>query len=229
LELNVEKNVSAAPARKGGKAKQDGPVAGDQATKDNQGAVDSQPVNAGFSADSSEATGQDQAGQQTSGSAATPATDTESARQVSQLATGGILPAAQHLVTGERIVGWPGPELELPATFPAKHVEIDLGVLRANLASLVVERSSPAADESSQGLASATTGDGQSNAAAPVSQSTHGLKVTSSQAGFRRAGRAWSTTPTVIALSELTDREVELLKGEPMLSVEQVRLEDEEA
>ena len=60
-------------------------------------------------------------------------------------------------------------------------------------------------------------------------RSTHGLKVTSSQAGFRRAGRAWNTTPTVIALSELTDDQVALLKDEPMLSVELVDLEGEAA
>lgn len=60
-------------------------------------------------------------------------------------------------------------------------------------------------------------------------RSTHGLKVTSSQDGFRRAGRAWSTTPTVIALSEFTEEQLAALKDEPMLSVRLVDLDDEDA
>jgi hypothetical protein len=221
------KNGSAAKVR-GGAKPQDLPspdavgAAANSTTISDQGAAAGQAIDTATSANSSETTSQDQAGQQISGGAAASEMDTESALQVLQPATGGM-------VTGMRFVGHEGAELDLSkGMFPAKHVQIDLSVLKANLASLLAAPG-PAADESSLDPAFATTGDGQSSAAAPASQSTHGLKVTSKQPGFRRAGRAWSTTATVIALSELTVDQVELLKAEPMLSVKAVVLEDEHA
>lgn len=57
-------------------------------------------------------------------------------------------------------------------------------------------------------------------------KSTHGLKVTSKVAGFRRAGHAWNTTPTVIALSDLTDEQARQLCGEPELLVELVDFDE---
>lgn len=76
--------------------------------------------------------------------------------------------------------------------------------------------------------AAAGTGESFAKMLADSSQSTHGLKVISSQAGFRRAGRAWSTTPIVIALSDLTEDEIRTLKAEPMLSLQLVDLDDAE-
>lgn len=46
-----------------------------------------------------------------------------------------------------------------------------------------------------------------------------GLSVQSKQAGFRRAGRAWSTEPTFILLEGLTDEDRAALENEPMLTV----------
>jgi hypothetical protein len=75
----------------------------------------------------------------------------------------------------------------------------------------------------------AGTGENFDKMLADKFQSTHGLKVTSSQDGFRRAGRAWSTTPTVIALSEFSRADLAALEAESTLSIRLVRLDDEEA
>lgn len=55
-----------------------------------------------------------------------------------------------------------------------------------------------------------------------------GLRVVARVDGFRRAGRAWSGASTV-PLSELTEEQVELLKGEPMLVVDEVDIEPAKA
>lgn len=60
--------------------------------------------------------------------------------------------------------------------------------------------------------------DQQPSDAAP----TH-IVVTSSQEGFRRAGRAWSKTPTKIDVTELTQEQLDSILREPMLTVEFVR------
>lgn len=60
--------------------------------------------------------------------------------------------------------------------------------------------------------------DQQPDGAAP----TH-IVVTSSQEGFRRAGRAWSKGPTKIELAELTQEQIDSILREPMLSVEFAR------
>lgn len=43
--------------------------------------------------------------------------------------------------------------------------------------------------------------------------------VRSKQDGFRRAGIAWSVTPTFIASGELTEQQIDALQREPMLEV----------
>lgn len=48
------------------------------------------------------------------------------------------------------------------------------------------------------------------------------LRITSAREGFRRAGRAWSTTPTEVPVSELTDEQVAMLMAEPMLTIEEI-------
>ncbi|WP_413672265.1 hypothetical protein ACEN9H_23390 [Massilia cellulosiltytica] len=125
-----------------------------------------------------------------------------SSLQETSLATGGTLSI------GTQLIGEDGHELRL-----------DLSTLLNRDAS---------SDKSNTGAA-AVIGESFDKMLADSFRSMHGLKVTSSQAGFRRAGRAWNTTPTVIALSELTDDQVTLLKDEPMLSVELVDLEGEDA
>lgn len=53
------------------------------------------------------------------------------------------------------------------------------------------------------------------------------LSVVSSREGFRRTHRAWSKTPTIIKLSELSDEEILMIKGEPMLTVTEVEIDEE--
>lgn len=52
----------------------------------------------------------------------------------------------------------------------------------------------------------------------------NGLRVTAKREGFRRAGRAWSMSPTEVLLAELSDTEIALLKAETMLAVEEITL-----
>ncbi len=56
------------------------------------------------------------------------------------------------------------------------------------------------------------------------SKSIPGLEVTSIQPGFRRAGRAWSTSATFVPLTELTEEQIGMLKSEPILIVKQVEV-----
>ena len=52
----------------------------------------------------------------------------------------------------------------------------------------------------------------------PETAPTH-LRIVSRVEGFRRAGRAWSTQPTVVALADLTEQQRCALQGEPRLAV----------
>lgn len=45
------------------------------------------------------------------------------------------------------------------------------------------------------------------------------IAVSAKQAGFRRVGRAWSAAPTVVAVDEFTDAQLELLRNDPGLVV----------
>lgn len=47
---------------------------------------------------------------------------------------------------------------------------------------------------------------------------TH-VQVKSLRDGFRRAGRAWSTSPELVPIDEFSDEQIEQLATEPMLSV----------
>ena len=60
----------------------------------------------------------------------------------------------------------------------------------------------------------------------PAGPDTKGLRVVSrSEQGFRRCGRSFGVEPTVIPLSELSDDELEMLKGERNLVAIEVDLE----
>lgn len=51
------------------------------------------------------------------------------------------------------------------------------------------------------------------------------LRITAKREGFRRAGRAWSMTPTDVLLDDLTDDQIKMLQAETvMLTVEEVVL-----
>jgi hypothetical protein len=56
-----------------------------------------------------------------------------------------------------------------------------------------------------------------------------GLKVVPKRDGFRRAGHVFSGEGKTIAYADLTDDQVEQLKGDPMLVVIEVDLPAEEA
>lgn len=48
------------------------------------------------------------------------------------------------------------------------------------------------------------------------------IQVVSAVDGFRRGGRAWSRTPTVVDTAELSAAQLEQLRAEPMLTVTEV-------
>jgi hypothetical protein len=62
----------------------------------------------------------------------------------------------------------------------------------------------------------------KSTAAGPA---TKGLKVVSAVEGFRRGGRAFGREATVVPLSELTNEQLDAIKGEPSLAVVEVDIE----
>lgn len=66
--------------------------------------------------------------------------------------------------------------------------------------------------------------DKKSKAAGPA---TKGLKVIARRDNFRRAGHVFGSEAVVIALSELTDEQVEQLKNEPLLVVQEVDIKPE--
>jgi hypothetical protein len=55
-------------------------------------------------------------------------------------------------------------------------------------------------------------------------KSVPGLRVTAKAEGFRRAGRTWPATPTELPLADFKKGEVEQLRAEPMLVIEDVEL-----
>jgi hypothetical protein len=217
------KNGSAAKGRGGDKAQDlTSPDASGSATNGtttlDQGAADGQKGDAGSSGSTSQAdkppapnpgaTSSQAAGPTSTGaSGPAPGNIQESVSQAGEVSSASFA-TGWTLTTGTQLVGESGHELRL-----------DLSKLGNRDAS----------SDKSNTDAAAGTGESFGKMLADSFRSTAGLKVTSSQAGFRRAGRAWNTTPTVIALSELTGDQVKLLQGEPMLTVELVDLEDEDA
>ncbi len=57
-------------------------------------------------------------------------------------------------------------------------------------------------------------------------KSVAGLKVICRKDGFWRAGRLWTKEPRTVALDSFSKEQVEQLKAEPMLIVEEVSIED---
>ena len=53
--------------------------------------------------------------------------------------------------------------------------------------------------------------------------------MTPSRDGFRRGGRAWPKGETVVKLSELNKEQIAQIKGESMLSVTEVEIDEEVA
>lgn len=60
---------------------------------------------------------------------------------------------------------------------------------------------------------------------APKDGAVRALRISAKREGFRRAGRAWSVSPTEVLLAELTENEIAMLKAEMiMLTVEEINL-----
>jgi len=57
--------------------------------------------------------------------------------------------------------------------------------------------------------------------------STRGLKVIARAPSFRRAGHVFGAEAKTIPMSDLTDDQVDLLKAEPMLVVQEVDVDPE--
>lgn len=55
------------------------------------------------------------------------------------------------------------------------------------------------------------------------------LSVVSARAGFRRAGRAWGKEASVVKLSDLTNEQIKQIKGESLLTVTEVEIEEQAA
>lgn len=55
------------------------------------------------------------------------------------------------------------------------------------------------------------------------------LSVVSGREGFRRAGRAWGKEATVVKLSELSKDQIKQIKGEALLTVSEVEIDEEVA
>jgi len=53
------------------------------------------------------------------------------------------------------------------------------------------------------------------------------LSVVSGREGFRRAGRAWGKEATVVKLSELSKEQIRQIKGEALLAVTEVEIDEE--
>lgn len=63
------------------------------------------------------------------------------------------------------------------------------------------------------------------NKAKAAGPATRGLKVIARAATFRRAGHVFGAEPVTIALADLTEDQVEQLKSETMLVVQEVDIE----
>lgn len=55
------------------------------------------------------------------------------------------------------------------------------------------------------------------------------LSVVSGREGFRRAGHIWGKEASVVKLSDLTDEQIAQIKGDALLTVTEVEVDDEVA
>ena len=63
----------------------------------------------------------------------------------------------------------------------------------------------------------------------PAGAPDRGLQIVSRPASFYRCGRQFTATPTTLSLADLTDDEVDRLKGEVMLVVSEVDIKPADA
>ena len=64
-------------------------------------------------------------------------------------------------------------------------------------------------------------------AAAKQTVKVPALSVTTKREGLRRAGRAWSKEATVVKLSDLSKEQIAQIKGEALLTVTEVDIDEE--
>jgi hypothetical protein len=62
-----------------------------------------------------------------------------------------------------------------------------------------------------------------------IAKKVPALKVTALREGFRRGGRAWGKEAVTVKLSDLSKAELKAIKGEAMLSVSEVEVDEEVA
>lgn len=80
----------------------------------------------------------------------------------------------------------------------------------------------PAADQSGapgDNNSLAVAGQSDANDSAPSATSTPGLEVTSTQDGFWRGDLKWSNSTITVKLCDLTEHQIEQIRGEPTLTV----------
>lgn len=53
------------------------------------------------------------------------------------------------------------------------------------------------------------------------------LSVTCSREGFRRGGRVWGKEESVVKLSDLSDEQIAQIKGEALLTIAEVEVDEE--
>lgn len=70
-------------------------------------------------------------------------------------------------------------------------------------------------------------GAGAPPAAAKTKTKVPALSVVSAREGFRRAGRAWAKGENIVALSELSKEQIAQLKGESLLTVTEIEIDEE--
>lgn len=90
-----------------------------------------------------------------------------------------------------------------------------------------VKNDSPAENAGTNQGGAGASSKGQNDSSKKSTASIAGLEVMSTQDGFRRAGLVWSKKPTMIALSKLTEAQIQMLKDDPMLSVREVEIKPE--
>ncbi len=85
------------------------------------------------------------------------------------------------------------------------------------------EAAKKAAEEAAAAKAAAASGASSNNPG--TVKKVNALRVTSKRDGFRRAGRAWSKEATVVSMAELSEEQIEQIKGEPMLDVAEIEID----
>lgn len=88
----------------------------------------------------------------------------------------------------------------------------------------MAKNDTPAANAGSNQGGAGSSLKGKNGSSAKSGENIDGLEVSSTRDGFRRAGLSWSKKPTVVALADLTEDQVAMLKADPVLKVREVEM-----